>query len=157
MSVCDMTDIDNGLPKATRITQKNHFDYLFSSGKRVENPIVRIQYAAPYLSTPMVAFVATKRQGNAPQRNLSKRLLRELYRLHDQKPLVDMVLIAKPALLKCSFSKLKTDFASLIQLISQEAPNAMSPNAMAEGGEQVSSHKLDIPPDDEISVDSDGD
>ena len=115
----DMIEVDNGLPKSTRITQKSHFDYLFSSGRRAENLIVRIQYGAPYLHGPMVAFVATKRQGNAPQRNLSKRLLRELYRLHDQKPPVDMVLIAKPALLKCSFSKLKTEFSSLMETIAQ--------------------------------------
>lgn len=114
-----MTEVDNGLPKSTRITQKSHFDYLFSSGRRAENLIVRIQYGAPYLQGPMVAFVATKRQGNAPQRNLSKRLLRELYRLHDPKPPVDMVLIAKPALLKCSFSKLKTEFSTLMETISQ--------------------------------------
>lgn len=151
-----MTDIDNGLPKATRITQKNHFDYLFSSGKRVENPIVRIQYAAPYLSTPMVAFVATKRQGNAPQRNLSKRLLRELYRLHDLKPMVDMVLIAKPALLKCSFSKLKTDFAALIDMIAQEVP-ALGVSEGAPSEEPLGTTPLADSLDDDVpSMDFDG-
>lgn len=63
------------------IKSKREFEKVFSSGKRLNDPLLRIRLAKlDEGDSPRVAFVAPKRLGNAVYRNRCKRVLREAAR-----------------------------------------------------------------------------
>ncbi len=63
------------------IKSKRDFEKVFSSGKRANDPLLRIRLAKANEGDPgRVAFVAPKRLGNAVFRNRCKRVLREAAR-----------------------------------------------------------------------------
>ncbi len=63
------------------IKSKRDFEKVFSCGKRLNDPLLRIRMAKLDEGDPArVAFVAPKRLGNAVYRNRCKRVLREAAR-----------------------------------------------------------------------------
>ncbi|NBV41583.1 ribonuclease P protein component [bacterium] len=98
--------------KPFRITRKSQFEHLFASGRRIESAAFRLQVAPPFLGVPKIAFVATKRQGNAVVRNRSKRRMRELFRHYCASNILtnDVVIIAKRPVVDWEFSRLERDF-----------------------------------------------
>ena len=66
------------------IKSRAEFERVFSNGKRVAHPLVRITVLRCDEGDPgQVAFVAAKRLGNAVYRNRCKRVLREAARACD--------------------------------------------------------------------------
>ena len=66
------------------IKSKRDFEKVFSCGKRLNDPLLRIRMAKLDEGGPgRVAFVAPKRLGNAVYRNRCKRVLREAARACD--------------------------------------------------------------------------
>lgn len=64
------------------IKSKRDFERVFSRGRRFNDQLLRIRVAASDEGAPSgVAFVASKRLGNAVFRNRCKRVLREAARL----------------------------------------------------------------------------
>jgi ribonuclease P protein component len=64
------------------IKSKSEFERVFSCGKRLNDPLLRIRMARLDEGDPArVAFVAPKRLGNAVYRNRCKRVLREAARM----------------------------------------------------------------------------
>lgn len=64
------------------IKSKRDFERVFSRGKRLNDPLLRIRVATLDEGVPgRVAFVAAKRLGNAVFRNRCKRVLREAARI----------------------------------------------------------------------------
>ena len=63
------------------IKSKSDFERVFSRGKRLNDPLLRVRVARGEDGAPgRVAFVAPKRLGNAVFRNRCKRVLREAAR-----------------------------------------------------------------------------
>lgn len=62
-----------------------------------------------------VGVVASKRVGKAVERNRAKRLLREVFRLnrHDFQKNVDVVLVARRAILKAKWEDIEKDLRAL--------------------------------------------
>jgi ribonuclease P protein component len=122
------------LPKRDRITLKRQFEHLFSVGKRLESHAFRIQFAPPFLDQPMVAFVATRHQGNAVVRNKAKRRLRELFRLRSDalKLPTDLVIIAKRPVTQWPYCQLRSDFNTLLHRIQKISQHG-----------QIQSHRTD--------------
>lgn len=56
-----------------------------------------------------MAFVANKKTGHSPHRNLCKRRLREIYRViqHDIDGRYDLVWVAKRSMIKAPFSEIQ--------------------------------------------------
>ena len=88
------------LPQRQRLKRKNHFQSFFAQARFADSRYFRLYYAPKLLDYPAVAFVANKKTGNSPHRNLCKRRLKESYRLlqHEVDSAFDFVWVAKRAL-----------------------------------------------------------
>ncbi len=95
------------------IKSNKEISELFSSGLRKSNRYASFLYIEKgRLTKPSykhdqygrVAFIAGKKNGNAVWRNSAKRRLREIYRANiDKAEKIDLLLIAKPSIMKDSF------------------------------------------------------
>ncbi|WP_052046035.1 ribonuclease P protein component [Candidatus Paracaedibacter symbiosus] len=76
--------------------------------------VQRLVHDTPSLHVCRVGFTASKRVGNAVKRNKAKRRMREVIHLWAKEtgtlPPYDLVLIAKPAAVTASFTKIQHDF-----------------------------------------------
>lgn len=95
------------LPRTSIIKKRNEITKIIKTGKRVYTPICVI-----YLSDAerdRVAFIISKRIGNAVKRNRMKRLFREAYRLNkDQYRGKETIFY---------ITKYKDDFKSIFELV----------------------------------------
>jgi ribonuclease P protein component len=72
------------LPRTAILRGEKAFARLFKVGKVMRSPLVDFRYIiTPEDQKPsLVAFIASKRIGNAVKRNFCKRIMRESYRLN---------------------------------------------------------------------------
>ncbi len=95
------------LPKLGRLCQNKSFQAVYRSGKSYASKQL-VLYVLPNRSASRrVGFAAGKRLGPAVVRNRLKRLLREAYRLHQDKFItgVDLVLVARQPLLTAGLAQ----------------------------------------------------
>ena len=68
-----------------RLKRKRDFDEVYKCGKRLDHNYFRLYYLHADHLTQKTAFIASRKIGNAVVRNRSKRVLRELFRLNQNK------------------------------------------------------------------------
>lgn len=70
------------LPKSHILRGRRNFNRLFTRSHVLTSSVINLRYACPDQSEGfLVSFIAPKRIGNAVQRNRTKRIMREAYRL----------------------------------------------------------------------------
>jgi ribonuclease P protein component len=99
--------------------KSKHFQHVFKQGKRIENGLVRIYYAKPMGAMPKIAFVTSKKLGNACKRNQHRRRLIEICR--HNKPylnqMIDVIVVAKGKLMAVNYESADADLQSLFNRI----------------------------------------
>ncbi len=85
-------------------------------GRSRRHPLVVLIIQPNHLVVSRFAFVASRRMGNAVQRNRARRLLREVIRRHlaDIEPGWDCVLIARQAMHGAAYGDVETAVSSLL-------------------------------------------
>lgn len=104
-------------------------------GRSRRQPLVVLIIQPNGLDVSRFAFVASRRVGNAVQRNRARRLLREVIRRHlvEIEPGWDCLLIARHQILGASFWEVKTAVLSLLTRL-QLLQAAQDDNASQETG-----------------------
>ena len=108
--------------KNMRLLSNTEFRRIFKYGKRVSLPILTLIYrfreqsSAP--KSPKLGLSVSRKVGKAHDRNLLKRRLREIFRLHQHEFIenTEMVLIPKKETCELSYLELES---SLFKLISR--------------------------------------
>ena len=67
------------------LRKKSDFDAIYRAGESVPDRYVVLFYRKNDLPYTRTAFLASKKVGNSVQRNRAKRLMRESYRLNEDK------------------------------------------------------------------------
>lgn len=83
-------------PKRLHLLKASDFDRVFAARNSASNPWLSLHGAANDVGHPRLGLTVSKRVGNAVARNRWKRLVREAFRLtQDRLPAVDLVCIAR--------------------------------------------------------------
>lgn len=106
------------LPRARRLKLGRDFAHLRQAGQRLASGCLILNWLPLSAGAPSRLGVVTSRKvGNAVVRSRSRRLLREVYRLHQRelnRP-VDVVLVARPSLASKTFAQVEHDYLTALR------------------------------------------
>jgi ribonuclease P protein component len=114
-----MASMIHSFGKSKRLLSSHEFNRLFKSGKRLNLPqltlVYRVRDSAP-AAAPKLGLSVSRKVGKAHERNLLKRRLREIFRLHQQEISANAELVVIPRKETCemSYSELENSFLKLL-------------------------------------------
>lgn len=79
-TTCRMKRRGFAYPRSARLQKAWQFDRLFRTGRRIQGRLVRLLFMASLDGTTRVGVAVGKKQGNSPERNRGRRILKEALR-----------------------------------------------------------------------------
>lgn len=107
------------LPKSERLRTKRDFVTIFRENNQIDGKNMLLLVRGKSQSGRRVAFIVSKKIGNAVKRNRIKRLLRESYRTHKYKinEKTDLIFIAKPRISEANSRNIDIEVLNLLQCL----------------------------------------
>ena len=95
----------------------NDFRRVYRKGKSAVRPCLVVYTRYNRLAGSRLGLTVTARVGKAHTRNLVRRRLKEIYRLHESglRPGYDMVVVARTRAAEVTYKRLETEFLSACQ------------------------------------------
>jgi ribonuclease P protein component len=93
-----------------RLRRRAEFQRVFETGFRVHGRLLTLVAAPNDSGAARLGIVASRKLGNAVQRNRAKRLIREIFRQVNQARPLDVVVIPRRELFDAAYASLETDF-----------------------------------------------
>jgi ribonuclease P protein component len=115
----------HGLSKAQRVRRHGEFQHAFATGTRLHGRFVTLVVAGNSTGTTRLGIVASRRVGNAVERNRAKRLIREVFRQNApaaSRDAVDFVVIPRRGFFEADFAALEQDFRSALRRCTPRPP-----------------------------------
>ena len=105
---------DTGLSRGERVRRRPEFLANYERGSRSSSRLMTIFVLANGGTTARLGIAATRKLGNAVERNRAKRLVREAFRRH--KPLVglDIIIIPKREMLVADYQDVAADYCAIL-------------------------------------------
>ncbi len=105
------------LPKRYRLRRSADLERARQSGRSWRHPLAILAVGENGRDVSRFAFIASRRVGNAVQRNRAKRLLREAVHQHlpEIEPGRDCIIVARAPLLQASFAEVDTAVCQLLR------------------------------------------
>lgn len=103
------------LTVARRIQRRTEYKRIYGKGERIHGRFMTVFILPTDKSASRLGVAATRKLGTAVQRNRAKRLARELFRGHKNTSIYDVVVVPRREMLNAPFSKLETDYCSLLR------------------------------------------
>jgi len=103
---------------ARRIRRKSEFQRVFEAGQRVHGRFLTLIAAPNQTGTARLGIVASRKLGDAVQRNRAKRLIREVFRRTVRPadgPAIDLVVIPRRELFDAAYVTLENDFRNTLR------------------------------------------
>jgi ribonuclease P protein component len=115
--------MDENFTPQERIRKKKDFLHLYKKGKRYRGKYFILIYLSNELTFSRVAVVASKKLGNAVQRNRTKRCLRALFRRNKElleKPF-DLIFIPRKEIHEAKWQNLEEDYMAALKYLHQKS------------------------------------
>lgn len=111
--------MDENFTPQERIRKKKDFLHLYKKGKRYRGKYFILIYLSSELTFSRVAVVASKKLGNAVQRNRTKRWLRTLFRRNKEllEKSFDMIFIPRKEIHEASWQNLAEDYIAALKFM----------------------------------------
>lgn len=98
------------LSRDEHIRRRGDFQRIYQQGARVQGRYMTIFLLRTERPVARLGISATRKFGGSVQRNLAKRLIREVFRRHKPAAGTDVVIIPRPNLAEAPFSSLEADY-----------------------------------------------
>jgi ribonuclease P protein component len=112
-------------PKSRRVRRRGEFQRVFDLSIRVKGRYFIVLVAPNEAGTTRLGIVASRKLGNAVQRNRAKRLIRQIFRQTrglPAAPPVDVVVIPRRELFDAAYSSLESDFRGTLKRCAARLP-----------------------------------
>jgi ribonuclease P protein component len=97
-----------------RLRRRSEFQRVFETGFRVHGRFLTLVAAPNDTGAARLGIVASRKLGNAVQRNRAKRLIRDIFRqVNTARPGLDVVVIPRRELFDAAYASLENDFRSV--------------------------------------------
>lgn len=106
------------LGRRERIRRRPDFQAVFEHGRRASGRYMTVLVLPTRLTMARLGIVASRKLGDAVQRNRAKRLIRDLFRRHKLalgNSGHDVVIIPRPELLDAALDTLEADYRSVLR------------------------------------------
>ncbi|MCX6545153.1 MAG: ribonuclease P protein component [Acidobacteria bacterium] len=103
-----------GLPRAERVRRRPEFLANYERGSRSSSRLMTVFVLANGGPAARLGIAATRKLGNAVQRNRAKRLVREAFRRHKPLAGLDVIVIPKREMLVADYRAVEADYCAIL-------------------------------------------
>jgi ribonuclease P protein component len=114
---------------AERIRRRPEFKQVYEHGFKVQSRYCTIFALRRHGSPGRLGIAATRKLGGSVQRNLAKRLIREVFRRNKIAGGFDVVVVPRRELLNTSLTVLEADYRSAIERVIRQRGSSRRPGA----------------------------
>ena len=114
---------------AERIRRRGEFQHIYAHGTKVHGRFCTIFALRTDRPDGRLGIAATRKLGGAVQRNLAKRLIREVFRRNKIAPGYDVVVIPRRELLDAGLTVLEADYRSTVERAIRQSGSSRRPRA----------------------------
>jgi ribonuclease P protein component len=104
-----------GLAPTERIRRRPEFERVYNEGARISGRFMTVFLLATDRTSPRLGVAATRKMGNAVERNRAKRLAREIFRRHKLTAGYDIVIVPRREMLDAPFASLEADYDRVLE------------------------------------------
>jgi ribonuclease P protein component len=104
--------MDQRFRRAAHIRHRGEFQNVYNTGRKMHGRTMTIFALSRAGESTRLGIAATRKLGNAVERNRAKRLVRELFRLNPAPPGFDIVVVPRRALFDATFSSLEAEYVA---------------------------------------------
>lgn len=115
---------DQGLPPDVRVRRRPEFERAYNTGVRIHGRFMTVFVVPNDSSRSRLGVAASRKVGNAVQRNRVKRVAREIFRRHKVDAGLDIVIVPRREMLDAPFASLEADYLAALDRRSRERPRA---------------------------------
>lgn len=111
-----MSEVSQRFPKESRVLKRGEFREIYETGRKFQARYFTAFVRAREGGQSRLGITATRRVGNSVSRNRTRRLLREVFRKHQQlvPSGIDIVVNVKTALVEAAYQDLEGDFIAFL-------------------------------------------
>jgi ribonuclease P protein component len=112
----------HAFPASARIRRRPEFLRVYEHGYRIRARLMTVITLPNALGCSRLGIAATRKLGGAVVRNRARRLVRELFRLAEVPPGLDIVVIPRSDLLNADYPALHAEFRYVLRRAGQPRP-----------------------------------
>ena len=103
------------LPRTERVRQRPDFERAYETGVRISGRFMTVFVVKNGGTEARLGIAATRKMGDAVERNRAKRLARELFRRHKIDAGLDVIIVPRREMVDAPFATLETDYLAALE------------------------------------------
>ncbi|MCA1583920.1 MAG: ribonuclease P protein component [Acidobacteria bacterium] len=106
--------MDRAFRSDEHLRRRADFVAIYDRGRKTSGPLMTVFTRRSDRTGPRLGIAATRKLGGSVQRNLAKRLIREVFRHHKPAGGIDVVVVPRREMLDVPYVRLEAEFCALL-------------------------------------------